>query len=322
MRGPADGVIETQLAGAEGASVEADTEPLQRPTGGKPLLRLLNLLEGAGYSEQATATIGLAVDGDSPDELRAQIDAYVTLPHPGNGAKSPKRSRKRAAKRAPEAVAEEVALAHMAAAEQLGPPTATGPQWRSLGPWTIPNGQTYGASRVNVSGRVAAIAIDPSNPAHVLVGAAGGGVWESLDRGASWAPRTDFAPTLAVGAVVFDRTNPRIAYCGLGEGNWWWWLGAGILRSSDGGASWSQLCTAPFVGQGFFDLAVDPANGQHLLAATTGGLYVSTNGGTGWTQRRAARTWSIAFGGGEILAACSDGLWRSTDGGTTWTKVT
>jgi hypothetical protein len=324
MRGPADDVIETQLAGAERATVEADVEPPPRPTGGKPLLRLLDLLAGAGYSEPVTASIELAVDGESANTVRAEVEAYVSLPLPGNGAAAggKARSRKRAAKQAPEAVAEGIALAHMSAAEQLGPPTATGPQWRSLGPSTIPNGQTYGASRVNVSGRVAVIAIDPSDAAHVLVGAANGGVWESRDRGASWAPRTDFAPTLAVGALAFDRTNPRTVYCGLGEGNWWWWLGAGVLRSSDGGASWSQLCTAPFVGQGFFDLAVDPANGQHLLAATTGGLYVSTNGGTSWTQRRAARAWSVAFGTGEILAACSDGVWRSTNGGTSWTAVT
>src|SRR5436190_1771131 len=171
----------------------------------------------------------------------------------------------------------------------------------------------HGTSRVNVSGRVSTIAVDPRNPAHVLCGAANGGVWESFDRGASWGPRTDYAATTAVGAIVFDPQNPSIVYCGTGEGNWWSWLGVGILRSSDGGASWSTLCTTPFVGQGFYDLAVDQANNQHLLAATTGGLYASTNGGTAWTARRNVRTWSLAIapGGGagaEILAASSDGL--------------
>src|SRR5262249_40185863 len=129
------------------------------------------------------------------------------------------------------------------------------------------------------------------------------------------------------GAIAFDRTNPKIVYCGLGEGNWWWWLGTGVLRSTDGGASWSPLAAAPFVGQGFFDLVVGPANGQHLLAATTGGLYVSTNGGVSWTQRRSARTFSISIapGGGpnaEILAASTDGVFRSIDGGQTWSAVT
>jgi photosystem II stability/assembly factor-like uncharacterized protein len=180
---------------------------------------------------------------------------------------------------------------------------------------------------VNISGRISAIAIDPGNAAHVLAGAANGGVWESRDRGASWAPRTDDAATLTVGAIAFDRSNPSTVYCGTGEGNWWWWLGAGILHSTDGGTTWSTLCTAPFVGQGFYDLVVDPRDSLHLMAGTTGGLYVSTDGGVNWTQRRTARTWSLSIaptGGStaEILAACSDGLWRSTDGGTTWNAVT
>ena len=67
--------------------------------------------------------------------------------------------------------------------------------------------------------------------------------------------------------------------------------------------------TAPFVGQGFYDLVVDPADRRHLLAATTGGVYVSTDAGASWTRRRSARTWSLSMapaGGAtaEILAAC------------------
>jgi len=179
---------------------------------------------------------------------------------------------------------------------------------------------------VNVSGRVAAIAVDPSNPAHVLCGAANGGVWESFDRGGSWAPRTDYAATLTVGAIVFDPTAPATVYCGTGEGNWWSWLGAGILKSTNGGTTWSTLCTAPFVGVGFYDLVIHPSNHLHLLAATNRALFTSTDGGVTWTQRRNAATWSISIapsGGAaaEILAACSDGIFRSVDEGVTWSNV-
>ena len=329
MQGPDDAAIQAQLAGVELREREAEVEQPPPAPGGKPLLRLLSLLGPAGYAGAAQATIELAVNPEQESEFRERARTLVPLPEADTTRASGKgrpRSRRARPPATETAAAEDVAESFLAAVEGLGPPTPTGPQWRSLGPWTIPNGQTYGASRVNVSGRIAAIAVDPSNPAHVLVGAANGGVWESMDRGASWAPRTDYQATLAVGALAFDPRNPRTVYCGLGEGNWWWWLGAGVLRSSDGGTTWSTLCTAPFVGQGFYDLVVDPANGRHLLAATTGGLYVSNDGGTTWTQRRSARTWSIAIapaGGAraEILAASSDGLWRSTNGGTTWTAV-
>src|SRR5206468_2876959 len=167
------------------------------------------------------------------------------------------------------------------------------PAWRARGPVTVPSGQPDGSSRVNVSGRIAAIATDPSDPAHVLVGAANGGVWESRDRGATWAPRTDAAATLTTGALAFDPSNPGTVLCGTGEGNWWSYLGVGILRSTDGGTTWSTLCGAPFVGQGFYDLRFDPAAAGRLLAGTTGGLYGSTDGGVSWTQRRANQTWSV-----------------------------
>jgi len=197
------------------------------------------------------------------------------------------------------------------------------PQWHFLGPELMPNGQTYGAARVPVSGRVGAIAVDPSNAVHLLCGSAGGGIWESFTHGADWAPRTDSMPTLTIGAVTFDPKNPATVYAGTGEGNFYSWLGQGILRSTDGGTTWAVLAANPFVGQGFFRIIVDPANGQHILAATSGGVYESTDGGVTWSQRHAAQTWEISMqpaGGGtaEVLAAAADGLQRSTDGGHTW----
>jgi hypothetical protein len=318
MRGPLDEAVEASPVAGE--QIEAAAARRVRPPGGKALQRLVQFLGRRGYTRAAR----LAMDHAVPEEHIEPVLSLLAAVAP-SAAAAPAET---AASETAEEATERSALVSLESAQQpTGPPVGFGPQWRSLGPTTIPNGQTYGASRVNVSGRVAAIALDPHNPAHVLCGAAAGGVWESFDRGVTWAPRTDYAPSLAVGAIAYDPTNPSIVYCGTGEGNFYWNLGAGILRSTNGGATWTTWCTNPFVGQGFYDLKVDPGNGQHLLAGAIFGLYVSTNGGTAWTQRRSARTWSISIAPGgsataEILAACSDGLWRSTDGGTTWTAVT
>jgi hypothetical protein len=91
--------------------------------------------------------------------------------------------------------------------------------WNFLGPTNIPNGQTYGSNRVDVIGRVACITVDPNNAAHLLLGSAGGGIWESTTTGTSWAPRSDFLPSLAIGAIAFDPTNTSRVYAGSGEGN-------------------------------------------------------------------------------------------------------
>ena len=213
-----------------------------------------------------------------------------------------------------------------------GPLTAGGP-WQFLGPTNIPNGQTYGTNRVDVIGRVACIAVDPGNAAHILLGAADGGIWESFTTGTTWAPRSDFLPSLAIGAIAFDPSAPSRVYAGSGEGNFYANLGAGVYKSTNGGTSWSVIAAAPFVGVGFYDLVVDPQVPSTLYAATTNGFYVSTNSGITWSQKRNVKCWDIsvsmivphqAINGNilEILVAFQDGLYVSTNSGNTLTAVT
>lgn len=208
---------------------------------------------------------------------------------------------------------------------QAGPLTTA--QWYSIGPTVMHNGQTYGSggnNRVDVAGRVSSVAVDPSNPAHILAGPAGGGIWETHDTGATWSPRTDQQPSLTTGAITFNPSNPSVVYAGTGEGDWYMNQGAGLLRSVDGGTTWTMRATEPFVGQSFHQIIVDPANGHHLLAATVWGLFESGDAGVTWTSRHNALAWSISMRPllrrtHEVLLAASDGLHRSTDGGTTWT---
>jgi photosystem II stability/assembly factor-like uncharacterized protein len=213
------------------------------------------------------------------------------------------------------------------------PGTPVEQAWRPLGPYSTPHGQSYGegpGSRPSISGRIVALAVDPGNANHILIGAGGGGVWESRDGGKSWSPRTDDQPSLSVGAIAFDPRNPLVVYVGTGEGDSVSALGVGVLRSTNGGTTWALHARSPFEGIGFYDLAVDPLNSNHLLAATTGGLFESTNGGSAWTQRRAQVTWDLSIRPAvasdpnstkEVFAACRDGLFRSTNGGTTWSPA-
>jgi hypothetical protein len=198
-----------------------------------------------------------------------------------------------------------------------------GPVWRPLGPFAIPHGRTAGSgpgSRPRVAGRVAAVAVDPGDPRHLLAG--GGGVWESRDGGRTWASRTDDQPTTAIGAVAFAPRDPRVAYAGTGQGEALAALGVGLLRSDDGGASWRALVADELLGAGFHDLLVDPGDPGRLLAATTAGLWASADGGHSWEPRLAGRSWAVSAGtGGELLAGGELGLHRSGDGGATWRPV-
>ncbi|MGH2698066.1 MAG: hypothetical protein ACRDJL_02555, partial [Actinomycetota bacterium] len=175
MEGPGDEAL------VPAGSVLEEGQAAPRPPGGKALLRLLELLERDGYSELAAQTVQLAVSEEDADRVMEIVAATGVVPTQDESAARPT-----AGDVENLGVAEGIAQAYLDAVDQMGPPTGVGPQWRSCGPWTVTNGQTYGATRINASGRISAMAVDPGNAAHVLAGAANGGVWESFNRGASW----------------------------------------------------------------------------------------------------------------------------------------
>ena len=292
---------------------------LVRVPGGKAQARL-------HFFEQQRAIEQTDVKRKKPDKPAAKLAG-------GRSSAATRKSSKRGSKTSASSSPYVRAFARKRDLDITAPATSVEQGWRPLGPFSIPHGQTYGrgaGSRPPVAGRIVAVAVDPGNANHILIGAGGGGVWETKDVGKIWHPRTDDQPSLSTGAIAFNPSNPLIVYAGTGEGDSVSALGVGVLRSTDGGTTWSQHAIQPFEGIGFYDLQVDPLNGSHLLAATTAGLFESTNGGSSWTQRRAQVTWDLSMHPSdaanpnstkEIFAACKDGLFRSTNGGSSWSSV-
>jgi hypothetical protein len=128
-------------------------------------------------------TIALA-EGDKPKKSKsAATKASIAIAKEATGYDYAKALFETAIALKPEAVkGADVLEPGVAEIISTSPPTGVGPQWRFLGPAGMPNGQTYGDTRVVVSGRVATAAIDPSNSNHVLCGSAGGGVGEFQSR--------------------------------------------------------------------------------------------------------------------------------------------
>jgi hypothetical protein len=191
--------------------------------------------------------------------------------------------------------------------------------WSALGPG-------------NVGGRVLSFAIDPSNPAVLYAGAAGGGVWKSINSGASWAPTADTMLNLAIASLAIDPTNPQVIYAGTGEGDGSIdsIRGAGIFKTINGGGVWTRLASTTTSSWYYVnDIHISTLNNQRIVVANSTGVYTSINGGSVFTRTQAANNClyvsaSVNAGVESWLASCGNGsqatVYRSTDA-TIWTPV-
>jgi photosystem II stability/assembly factor-like uncharacterized protein len=204
--------------------------------------------------------------------------------------------------------------------EKGAPPPAW--SWYPLGPRNIP-------------GRMTAIALHPTDPDTVFTAGADGGIWKTTDLGATWTPLGDAQPTLAMGALAVDPADPDILYAGTGEGNYAGdnLGGVGVMKSVDGGMSWTLSNRFAWA---FHDILIDPRDRNRVWAATSDGLFVSSDAGAsfqrvgGGLPARDTTTVLISSGNPDIMLAGigtgfaswpESGLWRSTDGGQTWWPV-
>ena len=167
--------------------------------------------------------------------------------------------------------------------------------WTPMGPLAVPNGQTYSGARVLISGRVTAIAPHTTDADTIFIGTSRGGVWGTRDGGNTWSALGDDQPSLAIGALGLGTNDPNVLYAGTGEGNVQFYstafphgsapgtyLGVGVLRSTDGGASWTHHGAALLANHSFYRVGVDRGNANRAFAATSRGLCRTTDGST-WT---------------------------------------
>jgi photosystem II stability/assembly factor-like uncharacterized protein len=202
-----------------------------------------------------------------------------------------------------------------------------------------------------MSGRIAAIDAVAGDKLTVYVGAAGGGVWRSVDGGTTFSSVFD-KHAQSIGAIAVDPSHPQTVWVGTGES----WtrnsvsVGDGIYKSTDAGDTWERMGLAE--SERIARIAVDPTHGDVVYVAVPGhlwndhterGVYKTVDGGKTWqrvlyvNERTGcsdvaldpsnprtlyAGMWqfrrtpySFASGGP------GSGVYKSIDGGATWTRL-
>jgi len=128
------------------------------------------------------------------------------------------------------------------------------------------------------AGRLSWVAPVPlSGGAKILVASSDGGVWRTLDGGATWDTKTDQMPSLRVSALAVNNDGERVFAAT--------WKPTRLLRSLDGGDNFTEL-TIPELAHDrdrIWQLIVDAAHADTVYATTTRGLMRSTNNGTDWS---------------------------------------
>ncbi|MCD4792669.1 MAG: T9SS type A sorting domain-containing protein [Bacteroidales bacterium] len=209
------------------------------------------------------------------------------------------------------------------------------------------------AGPTNIGGRISDIEIHPDNPSTLYVGAASGGIFKSVNEGATWENIFTDVPTIGIGDIAIDPNNENIIYVGTGEANASsnTFLGSGIYKSEDAGSTWnfSGLEYSAYIGR----IIVDYNNSSRIFAAACGnlftknanrGIYRTTDGGNSWDkvlfltdstsgidlvqhptdpdilyaamwERFRGKEYRRSFGN-------SSGIWKTIDGGDNWTELT
>ncbi|WP_298949433.1 T9SS type A sorting domain-containing protein [uncultured Polaribacter sp.] len=189
-----------------------------------------------------------------------------------------------------------------------------------------------------VAGRVRAMMFDPNDTAdkRVFAGGVSGGIWKNediTDENSPWSMVYPEMSNFAISAMDFDPVQTNTFYLGTGEG----WRnvdavnGAGIWKTTDAGATWSNLASTTNF-EYVYDLIVRDEGGeigviyaamQDLEGINSEGtdLFRSEDGGITWTIATIEAVRDLELGAdNKIWAGTANGSIFSSTDGTTWTS--
>lgn len=211
-------------------------------------------------------------------------------------------------------------------------------------------GKTWKNLGLEKTRHISEIAVHPSNPDIVLVGAQGAvhgpssdrGVYKSADGGATWKKTLYVDENTGVSALSMDMTNPRILYAATWQHRRYPWkvesggAGSALWKSIDGGETWSKIMEGLPKELGKMGISVSRANPNRVYAIveaekSKAGLYRSDDGGKKWNHMTSdhtitARSWYYmeVFAdpiNEDVVYVLNAPMTRSIDGGKTFSVL-
>ena len=201
----------------------------------------------------------------------------------------------------------------------------------------------------NFGGRTLALCFNPDNPATIYAGSASGGLWRTWSEGfgaSAWHQVETGFPVMGVAAIAINPADTNEMFIGTGEvynyqntgtgfsirttrGTY----GIGILKSTDGGVTWSKSLDWQYDDlRGIQDIIYNPLNPSTLFAATTEGTYRTHDSGQNWnlvdTVKMATdllmmpNDTSIIFVAAGNSFSSNPGIYRSLNGGDSFSEIT
>jgi PKD repeat protein len=198
--------------------------------------------------------------------------------------------------------------------------SATTANWTALGPFGSPVGGD--------AGRIQVIKLKPGTPTTIYVGTAAGGLWTSTDNGVNYTTNTDQFASLGIADICINPTNTAVMYVATGDKDAGDTYATGVLKSTNGGATWSALTGLTWTAsqqRRIYRMLMHPTNPDIILVFSTAGVYRTTNGGTSWTQTSTTSMVDAEFKTDDpntIFGVTLNGVRKSIDNGLTFSTIT
>jgi photosystem II stability/assembly factor-like uncharacterized protein/PKD repeat protein len=192
--------------------------------------------------------------------------------------------------------------------------------WTSVGPTMYNDTALWTKEAI---GRINCVAVNPFNSQTFYLGTPAGGLWKTIDGGATYTNYTDNLDYFGFSSVAIARTDTNIVYAGTGDRFSYDMPTLGLIKSTDAGLTWQHVSSFP--NNQISKILINPLNAQSIIISTYSGLFKSFNGGLSWISSFTMEAfYDLEYKPGDtaiIYATTGSTFYKSTDAGATFNSV-